>query len=143
MNIFNFQNQHTIFNFLQVCKNYLTYNSFWPLRLVTYHEKNERYQQEFSHWKFKFSIDKLCRFFFFFSSAPFSFLCRVLKNWMQSTMQNHRKEKCWHNKEMGLELKMLSSIQRKCHEMNFKRNDNFLACLHTMPFWWNLRHLSS
>ena len=92
-----------------------------------------------SHWKFTFSIDKLCRFFFLRSFLQW----RILKNWMQSTMQNHRKEKCWHNKEMGLELKMLSSIQRKCHEMNFKRNDNFLACLHTMPFWWNLRHLSS
>ena len=120
-------------------KLHLTYNYFFGRWEWLYIPKKMSVISRSSHWKFTFSIDKLCRFFFLRSFLQW----RILKNWMQSTMQNHRKEKCWHNKEMGLELKMLSSIQRKCHEMNFKRNDNFLACLHTMPFWWNLRHLSS
>ena len=132
--------EHSFSNlFFQMQKLHLTYNYFFLAveNGCTYQKMSVISRS--SHWKFTFSIDKLCRFFFLRSFLQW----RILKNWMQSTMQNHRKEKCWHNKEMGLELKMLSSIQRKCHEMNFKRNDNFLACLHTMPFWWNLRHLSS
>ena len=127
------------FFFFFKCKNYTWLTIFFGRWELLYIPKNERQQQEFS---LKIHIFNRCRFFF--SSATLNAgefwrieckaRCKITEKKSVDTIRK------WDS-SWGAE--MLSSIQRKCHEMNFKRNDNFFASLHTVPFWSNLRHLSS